>query len=419
MRKGAHHSHNNHHHHQQQPHRQKPHPKWNKKSSAKNIIPKNMLKFPEHLPVHILDVDINEMDSDDDEMQYQQQQTVRPLASISSVATSVSPSLTSSTGSIDDAVPKVVLTSTMTAPVPPANILNANVEGIILNDRATSVPVYGGHSGGDISSQSSVMGNNTVKPVILVDDKSILVDESNAKTGTDDEDSDGGTEKGYYEKTIINKNGVFIENIRKITNIDQRILGTSESKESATIAVDDQDDINRKRIELMNGAPVAHAQHYVITSSGTIEKTDTLPNDDLVAQFPGGLTNSKSFNANRGYNRGQEEEEQQQEPNGVNNEPLAVSDDGIAATTTTTSEASGAATRQSVDTVSPSATSTATISTVTGAGSNNCIVMGKSPLLLIHISHTIIDSISFQFLLFLYIYQYIHAQHVVVTANLL
>lgn len=88
-------------------------------------------------------------------------------------------------------------------------------------------------------------------------------------------------EKGYYEKTIINKNGVFIENIRKIANVvDENILFNKENDDV------ENENINQKRIELMN---VPLSQHYVITSSGKIEKTDTLASDDVIAQFRDGL----------------------------------------------------------------------------------------------------------------------------------
>lgn len=105
----------------------------------------------------------------------------------------------------------------------------------------------------------------TANPIII--DNKITVEA--ARNGNDEKG-------GYYEKTIINKNGVFIENIRKIASVDDNILNDDVENEN----------INRKRIELMN---VPLSQHYVITSSGKIEKTDTLASDDVIAQFRDGL----------------------------------------------------------------------------------------------------------------------------------
>lgn len=107
----------------------------------------------------------------------------------------------------------------------------------------------------------------TANPIII--DNKITVEAHNSND-----------EKGYYEKTIINKNGVFIENIRKIANVDENILFNKENDDA------ENENINRKRIELMN---VPLSQHYVITSSGKIEKTDALASDDVMLQFRDGL----------------------------------------------------------------------------------------------------------------------------------
>lgn len=121
-------------------------------------------------------------------------------------------------------------------------------------------------------------------------------------------------ERGYYEKTIFNKNGVFIENIRKIANIDDDadeepsdtankvILNTSsaasghgssgssdndsDSDDSAEIAAAAA--ATMKKMALLRSAPLS--QHYVITSSGRIEKSDAaLASDDVIVQFREGL----------------------------------------------------------------------------------------------------------------------------------
>lgn len=113
----------------------------------------------------------------------------------------------------------------------------------------------------------------TANPIII--DNKITVEARNSND-----------EKGYYEKTIINKNGVFIENIRKIANVvDENILFNKANDDV------ENENINRKRIELMN---VPLSQHYVITSSGKIEKTDALASDDVIAQFRDGLNDFQS-----------------------------------------------------------------------------------------------------------------------------
>lgn len=373
QRKSQHHNHsnnnnnNNHHHHRQKP-------KWNKKSSAKNIIPKNVLKFPQHLPVHILDLDVNEMDMDDEEpLQTVPPQTTTPEPTTTIMTSSSSEAPVETTTVVADV--KTTATTTVATSLP-ANILNPMLEQqrFVLDDKATSVPVYGG--GGDL--MVPALNNNTVRPVILVDDKSII------GHGVGDKSDESDSEKGYYEKTIVNKNGVFIENIRKITNIDQRILGgTVESTEStgdnSKSSDSSSETINRKSIELMN-APVAHSQHYVITSSGQIEKTDTLTNDDLLPQYSSSLTsnsnnnNNKNFNTNKDYNRGQEEEEQQQEPN--SNGELALANEYIDGPTTAVESTSSVA-GEPTDSPSPAVSSTVTSTTISNVASNNCIVMGK------------------------------------------
>lgn len=156
-------------------------------------------------------------------------------------------------------------------------------------------------------------------------------------------------ERGYYEKTIFNKNGVFIENIRKIGNLDERndqhgrnsdndevdvhhkvILNAQTSSTGNHVAggpvalmqddsgsddvddddVDDGDDDDgataaaaaaaadaeareRQKIALMS---VPLSEHYVITSSGRIAKNaDALASDDVITQFREGLAGDGDY----------------------------------------------------------------------------------------------------------------------------
>lgn len=352
---------------------------------TKNKLRKNVLSFSQqqqggekqqqqqqskqHMPVHIMDLNVNEMDANVDDLgdsiqtptytsTPQQSYRIGQQASVS-VSASASATTTSSTS-----------TSRL-----PTNVLNANVpiigddshNNLVLNDKVTSISVIEPNDTArklfiGTSTGPSTSSNSITKPVILVDDKLLntmneAADGSNTNMNGQRSTDDGTNgEKGYFEKTIINKNGVFIENIRKITNIDQRILGTSDitttkqkpnglsSPSGMDVdnydGSDDMDDndnvdditinggggggsastpklsmdnlngkINSKSIELMNNVPVAHAQHYVITSSGKIEKTDTMASDDVIAQFQGGLTNN-NINNNNKLNARQQQQQQ-------------------------------------------------------------------------------------------------------------
>lgn len=152
----------------------------------------------------------------------------------------------------------------------------------------------------------------------------------------------GNDEKGYYEKTIINKNGVFIENIRKIANhVDENILFNAKDSDDDV----ENENMNRKRIELMN---VPLSQHYVITSSGKIEKTDALASDDVISQFRDGLNDFQT-----------------------SPRPIIMSTNGMH----TTDMNDGPKT-----TSSSTATTSTTTTTITTTGINRhseCIVMGK------------------------------------------
>lgn len=138
------------------------------------------------------------------------------------------------------------------------------------------------------------------KSIVLANDH----EDQHSHTIKQSEASNQSVESGYYEKTIFNKNGVFIENIRKIANIDgdgedldnanKVILNTSSGSHGADD--NDSDDsaeaaaaaaASKKKLAMMS-APLS--QHYVITSSGRIEKSDSaLASDDVIAQFREGL----------------------------------------------------------------------------------------------------------------------------------
>lgn len=348
------------------------------------------------MPVHIMDLNVNEMDANDDgdnnnfedkiqtptytstpQQSYRNGQPADDYTSITTTTNANTNAITTSSSS-------VTMQQTSSTSRLPQNVLNSNVaiidddshNNLVLNDRVTSISVIepndtarklfidtnaGSLTPSNINHNSNNNPNNNItKPVILVDttvvDEDVTVGGSRDDTyrvGGDGQRSgmadDAIGEKGYFEKTIINKNGIFIENIRKLTNIDQRILGgsssgssdftTSKQKSSSSgMDIDNYDDggddmddsdndgaddiaatgsnanstpkllsmdnmngkINSKSIELMNHVPVAHAEHYVITSSGKIEKTD-----DVIAQFQGGLnanTNINSQNNNRVVN---------------------------------------------------------------------------------------------------------------------
>lgn len=338
---------------------------------TKNKLRKNIPSFSaqqqqqpkQHMPVHIMDLKVNEMDANADDLGDSIQTvayTSTPQQSYRSVQLAASVTTTTTTITTASSTPS---TSRL-----PTNVLNSNVpiigddshNNLVLNDKVTSISVIEPNDMArklfiGTSAGTSTSNDNITKPVILVDDNNKLVntmvDAVGSSTSTDMNGvsgpavDDANSEKGYFEKTIINKNGVFIENIRKITNIDQRILGTSDTTTTKQKAngqpsssgmdidnydgSDDMDDndnaddisvndggggsastpklstdnnpmgkINSKSIELMNNVPVAHAQHYVITSSGKIEKTDAMVSDDVIAQFQGGLTNTNYNNNN-------------------------------------------------------------------------------------------------------------------------
>lgn len=298
------------------------------------------------------------------------------------------------------------------------NIIDNGINNALLNDKVTSISTAEYPDGvqtvsvgrSENSGSGSSINNNDTKPVILVNDN-----------GNGDGNDDGISEKGYYEKTIVNKNGVYIENIRKITNIDQRILSTSnendndndnvhklntntENSNTAEVSGTASDGnanaakmpsnsftgkFNRKSIELMN-APVARAQHYMITSSGKIEKTDALVSDDVNEQFQGGLNYNNNINNSsdsdyhnnyvlnsRKYGQIDGADElvarQQQQRQNQTNAAIAAS------TEETFSEGAirKADTIYAMNSAAPSVLTSSTYSTASSNSNKYCYVMGK------------------------------------------
>lgn len=340
---------------------QKSHTKYaNEKLFAAQEInekqPKKSTKNTKHKSVHISDMDVSEMEPDERDIKAYESMDISTISAstIEALAMTTITTTTTTTATSQASIapvtriPENILSSN--EPIVRADVTNELIEnGVVLNDRVTSISVI--EHDDNIRNRIHI-NNDTTKPVILASIGTQIVS---------DENEDGVNDKGYYEKTIINKNGVFIENIRKISNIDQRILGTIDdsdindgitatdnsnnnnnngntisvqSKSKANIDANenflsfDRDtnikstndnmnisstgttsiydtnaEINRKSIELMNNVPVA--QHYVITSSGKIEKTDTMASDDILAQFQGGLNNNNNnnYNTNRNYTR--------------------------------------------------------------------------------------------------------------------
>lgn len=82
-----------------------------------------------------------------------------------------------------------------------------------------------------------------------------------------------------YEKTIVNKNGLFIENIRKITEINENTLNNESSKENV---LDERNEDEPKQIKIDD---ISSGQHYVITASGNVENEDVLASDSVLLQF--------------------------------------------------------------------------------------------------------------------------------------
>lgn len=253
-----------------------------------------MLNFPQHLPTHILDED----DSDDssssinDGSGYSDKlnKNKEIETQIASETPNHGPSPITKTE-----IPENVLSRSSNRNGDSGNLGHANNDDIDTNEPSE-------HQ----TSSNDKLRIITANPIII--DNKITVDSASnvtiSKGYGDDEDvidvgaSNNDEEKGYYEKTIINKNGVFIENIRKIVNIDQdqrKVFITTpadrddgqQQKQPQTIDAD-TDEINRRNIALVS---VPLSQHYVITSSGKIEKTDPLANDDVIEQFRDGLLN--------------------------------------------------------------------------------------------------------------------------------
>lgn len=374
-----------------------------------NKKPKNIMKSTKHHPLHIMNMDFSQMDPDDKDSKQStplsieqnnnnnknERETISSQMPMS-ISSSSSSSLSASSTTTSSATQAATQTVTTTINRIPENVLSSNgpivrtdvtnefgengenIHSVVLNDRVTSISViehddnsrkmFIDHTTSTTTSNNNNnnnirnnniknSNNNAIKPVILINNKLLNSIENASNTGAtnrqtyDETEDESNMDKGYYEKTIVNKNGVFIENIRKISNIDQRILdtigdgdndgGTIDNRNHDDVSMqikrkmDDNIDenflngnhnneydnsaanetssknpfdgrkgeingeINRKSIELMNNVPMAqNYAHYVITSSGKIEKTDTLASDDILAQFQGGLSNTINYNIN-------------------------------------------------------------------------------------------------------------------------
>lgn len=358
-------------------------------------IPKSVLNFPQHLPTHLLDeydIDNNDDKDDNDDIDDDGEDDGGDKKNNYSATGVASHHPLNKNKEIETKITSTAATSTAvesaTAPNHSGgNIIKTDIPENVLSSFNSDV---GGGGGGlvgggqsnilssssldnkdttmdDISSSDTneataahqISSNDKLRIItanpIIIDSK--ITDDSTTSTRyvvpVDDFTDSIDTERGYYEKTIINKNGVFIENIRKI--VDDEYLkkttvmggiaggggGGGESTTSTTIndgtstvattttadkiwplsassaltlsspssastssiviggggggglstsnRVDDYDEnINRKNIALMS---VPLSQHYVITSSGKIEKTDPLASDDVIEQFRDGLLN--------------------------------------------------------------------------------------------------------------------------------
>lgn len=247
-----------------------------------------MLNFPQHLPTHILDED----DSDDsssinDGSGYSDK--LNKNKEIETQIASETPNHGPST-IIKTEIPENVLSRSCNSNDDSGNLGHANNNDIDSNEPSE-------HQ----TSSNDKLRIITANPIII-DNKITVESASNVtlhKGYGDEEDviDNNGEEHGYYEKTIINKNGVFIENIRKIANIDEdqrKVFITTPAdrdngqQKKPPQAIETDESINRRNIALVS---VPLSQHYVITSSGKIEKTDPLANDDVIEQFRDGLLN--------------------------------------------------------------------------------------------------------------------------------
>lgn len=192
----------------------------------------------------------------------------------------------------------------------PENIFNGNTIDYATDDTNDN----DNHSG---HASKIIVNNNDNNKHQMITARPIIIYENRQTTdgayNNNNNQMKSNNEKGYFEKTIFNKNGIFIEKIRKIADIDDtnnNVIDNSDllshndnnnnnknnknnsnnnnNKDDDDDDEDDMENINRKRIELMN---VPLSQHYVITSSGKIEKTDTLASSDVIEQFRDGLNN--------------------------------------------------------------------------------------------------------------------------------
>lgn len=418
---------------------QKPHPK--KSMTTDSDQPQ------QHMSVHIMNMNVNEMDADDDDdvdeinngQTKAQKNTLTPLnvPYLSSIASVPIPAVAASTS-----------TTTTTYARIPENIFNSNIpildggsQPVVLNDRVTSISVieenengqklFIGSSRVDVGPAILPKNNNESKPVILVNAAGTR---DGSTSSTNDDNNDGNTEKGYFEKTIVNKNGVFIENIRKIPykeqqrdlvttddgTVDSTTAAKQKNNESTGISTTSNDDnydrdddninvngqhntlkstldnlngkINRKSIEMMNNVPVVHAQHYVITSSGKIEQTNALASDDIVTQFQSGLNSNNNNNVESSNSKVNDQQQQQPEQTHQNSQLISNVGDSVQSSSSSSATIASATSnilnsnfgRQRnlpggtfLTTINSAIPALVTTSTLSDTTNSNCIVMGK------------------------------------------
>lgn len=285
------------------------------KTWLKNI-PTNVLNFPQHFPTHFLDEKENDEDDDNYADSTINNEHLNKKKEIETKIETAQTPPKSTTTLIKSDIPENVLSgssnmaqskdikkgansskddTTIDTSKLNAHQTSSSFSPTNKNDKlriiTTNPIIIDNKNTEDIRSSSSRSSSNIGS--IKTDDNGSII--TNSDSANDSGYVGGVEEKGYYEKTIINKNGVFIENIRKIGNIDenQNKIATSEmhvhqeqQQQQQPEQQQNEETINRKNYELMN---VPLSQHYVITSSGKIEKTDTLASDDVIAQFREGL----------------------------------------------------------------------------------------------------------------------------------
>lgn len=273
--------------------------KWTK------IDSKNILNFPKHLPFSLLIGESSSSSNSNNMMHHHnkinddEQQT-----SVISVATSSAAAAAATSPTLPPSLSSLYMPSDSTNVYIPENIYNGNTVDYATDDAKDN---------NDNGHASSIIINNDDKHQMITARPIVIYENRQTTDGAYNNNNQmKANEKGYFEKTIFNKNGIFIEKIRKIADIDDtntNIINNNNIKENSEILShhnndndnnnndgnndDDMENINRKRIALMN---VPLSQHYVITSSGKIEKTDTLASNDVIEQFRDGLNDFRQLN---------------------------------------------------------------------------------------------------------------------------